>query len=340
MSLLYAGIDLHSNNNYIGIIDSNDEKVFKHKYSNDAALVIEGLFPFKDKLQGVVIESTYNWYWLVDALMESGYSVHLAHPAANQQYKGLKFSDDQRDAFWLAHLFRLGLLREGYIYPKEERPIRDLLRKRGQLVRQRTTHILSFQNLYSRNTGKQMKGHQVKSLKLEDFTQWQLEEDLILAMSSNLFLTKQLSQQIKILEKQVFSKCQLKEEFELLKTVNGIGNILALTIMLETGNIERFDNVGNYVSYCRCVSSQRFSNGKKKGQGNAKNGNKYLNWAFVEAATCAIQFNEKANRFYHRKKSKMNGTVAKKALAHKLARACYFIMRDQVSFDEEKLFAA
>ena len=117
-----------------------------------------------------------------------------------------------------------------------------------------------------------------------------------------------------------------------------MGEILALTITLETGDIGRFAQVGNFTSYCRCVGSEKLSNGKKKGQGNTKNGNKYLAWAFVEAANFAIRFNEQAKRFYQRKAAKRNRVVALKAVAHKLARASYYVMRDQVPFDSAKLF--
>ena len=118
----------------------------------------------------------------------------------------------------------------------------------------------------------------------------------------------------------------------------GIGQILALTIMLETGNIGRFASVGNFASYCRCVGSQKISNGKKKGQGNTKNGNKYLSWAFVEAAHFAIRYNSRIKSFDQRKKAKTKGVVALKAVAHKLCRACYYIMRDRVAFDITKAF--
>jgi len=101
----------------------------------------------------VVVESTYNWYWLVDGLMEADYRVHLANPAAMQQYSGLKYTDDHSDARWLAHLLRLGVLPEGFIYPKAERAVRDLWRKRAHLVRQHTANVLSVQNLMARNTG-------------------------------------------------------------------------------------------------------------------------------------------------------------------------------------------
>ncbi len=121
-------------------------------------------------------------------------------------------------------------------------------------------------------------------------------------------------------------------------SIGGIGEILALTIMLETGDIERFKKVGHFTSYCRCVGSEKLSNGKKKGQGNTKNGNKYLSWAFVEAANFAVRFNDQAKRYYQRKTVKRNQVIAIKAVAHKLARASYYVMRDHVPFDSDKLF--
>jgi transposase len=143
---------------------------------------------------------------------------------------------------------------------------------------------------------------------------------------------------IKEIEKQIKSQVKLRKEFVLLQTIPGVGDILALTIMLEVGDINRFASVGNYASYCRCVKSQRLSDGKKKGENNKKNGNKYLAWAYVEAAHFAKRYIPKAQRFYQQKLAKANGAVATKALANKLARASYFIMRDQVPFDEQMLF--
>ena len=147
-----------------------------------------------------------------------------------------------------------------------------------------------------------------------------------------------LNEQIKVVEQAVKKKAKLKPEFNKLQSVPGIGIVLALTIMLETGDIRRFAKVGNYASYCRCVGSTRLSNGKQKGKGNAKNGNRYLSWAFVEAANFAIRYNDSIKRYYQRKQAKTNKTVAIKTVAHKLARACYYIMRDQVEFDLQKAF--
>ena len=132
----FVGIDLHSNNSYIAVIDTNNNRIFKKKARNNLKETLKLLNPFKDQIKGIVVESTYNWYWLVDGLIDNGYKLHLANPSAIKQYEGLKHSDDVTDAFHLANLLRLGILPEGYIYPEHERPVRDLLRKRVHLVRQ------------------------------------------------------------------------------------------------------------------------------------------------------------------------------------------------------------
>ena len=121
---LYAGFDLHSSNTYLGIVDEDGKRVFKKKLPNDCEVILSTLAPYKDNLAGIVVESTYNWYWLVDILMEAGYKVHLANTTQIKKYSGLKYADDQHDAFWLAEMLRLGILPEGYIYPKEDGPIR------------------------------------------------------------------------------------------------------------------------------------------------------------------------------------------------------------------------
>jgi len=336
---LYGAIDLHSNNNVTVLSDEQDRVVYEKRLPNDLSLIAEELATYRDSIQGIVVESTYNWYWLVDGLMDEGHKVHLANTAAIQQYEGLKYTDDQYDARWLAHLLRLGVLPQGHIYPKQHRPVRDLLRKRGQMVRQRTVNLLSIQNLFSRNTGSSMNANRVKRLDSKEIEELIPNADLALAIKANLAMLECADGQVDILEKAVIGRVKLKSEFELLKTVPGIGLILALTIMLETGDIGRFATVGDYASYCRCVGSKKISNGRKKGQGNTKNGNKYLAWSYVEAANFAIRFSARIKSFYQRKKSKTNGIVAIKAVAHKLCRACYYIMKDQVAFDVTKAFA-
>src|SRR6266487_392594 len=337
---LYGGIDLHANNSVIVLLNEQDQVIYHQRLANHLPTILEPLAPYHSDLKGVVVESTYNWDWLVDGLMEAGYRVHLANPAAMQQYSGLKYSDDHSDARWLAHMLRLGILPEGYIYPKAERAVRDLLRKRAHLVRQHTANVLSVQNILVRNTGARFSVKRLQELTKQELKSLLAEEPQVLAVTSSLAVLDCLRQQIKTLEKTVHKRLHHTPAYEQLLTVDGIGTILAQTITLETGAISRFPTVGNYASYCRCVDSTKISNGKRKGTGNVKNGNPYLAWAYMEAAQFAMRFQPAAQRFYQRKlaQSRNNTVLARKAVAHKLSRACYYMMRDLVPFEAAKAF--
>jgi transposase len=142
----YSGIDLHSNNSVVSVIDEADRVVAEKRLPNDLARIVAFLAPWRAELAGVVVESTYNWYWLVDGLQAAGFVVHLANTTAIKRYDGLKHTGDETDARYLAHLLRLGLLPTGTILPAKHREVRDLARKRMQLVRSRTTYILAVEN--------------------------------------------------------------------------------------------------------------------------------------------------------------------------------------------------
>lgn len=333
----YCGIDLHSNNHVLTVIDESDRRVYEKRLVNDLARTIAALEPFRSELVAVAVESTFNWYWLVDGLMGVGYEVRLVNTAAVRQYSGLKHSDDEHDAFWLAHLMRLGILPTGYIYPKAERGFRDLARQRMRLVQHRSSHITSVQNQVWRSTAVRLSAHTIKG---EGKQVWPelADPDVALSIETGRAAIDALSAQIERLEQVLLRRIRLRPQFELLKTVNGIGPIIALTIALEVGDIRRFPGVGEFSSYCRCVDSKLISNAKKKGEANRKNGNPYLAWAFMEAAHFAIRSLPAAHRFYERKRRQRHQLLAVKALAHKLARACYYILRDQVPFAPERLF--
>lgn len=336
---LYAAIDLHSNNSMLVVLDQDDHVILERRLKNDLERIRLALAPHRESIRGIAVESTYNWYWLVDGLMNEGYQLHLVNTAAVKQYEGLKYSSDQHDARWLAHLLRLGILPEGYIYPKEERALRDLARKRSQLVQQRTAQILSIQTLLERNLGTQISGNDIKAWSTKEIKALPLLPEQRLAINANLAVMQCLDEQIKIAERAVLVQTKLRPDFQGLLTVSGIGKILALTIALETGDIRRFARVGDFASYCRCVNSVRLSNGKKKGVGNAKNGNKYLAWAMIEAAHFAVRYDPAIKRYYQRKKTQVHAVVAIKAVAHKLARACYHVMREGKPFEVTRAFA-
>lgn len=219
----------------------------------------------------------------------------------------------------------------GYIYPKPVRGLRDLVRKRIQLVQDRSREIIRLKSFIQLHTGETIRADKVKAKRflLPSFGDLNTQ----LSLKSSVTIIRALTQQIKLVEKVILQQLEMSKSFANLKTIPGVGDVLAETILLETGDIKRFKGPGNFASYSRCVESRRTSNGKSKGENNRKNGNRYLAWAFIEAANFTIRYSEKAKLFYQRKAKATNGIVARKALAHKIARACYWILRKGVAYD-------
>jgi len=335
---LYAAIDLHSTNSYLTVIDEHDTPLIERRFPNDLERLLAALAPLRESLQGIAVESTYNWYWLVDGLQDAGYRVRLVNTAAVAQYDGLKHGDDRSDARWLARLLRLGVLPEGFIFPREQRATRDLLRRRSLLVRQRVQLMLSLESTLSRRTGKTWSTRAVTQLDEAAVEKLLPETTERFGFLIQFALYGSLQQQIDQIEQWLRVDCRADPALVNLKSISGVGDILGMTILLETGPVDRFASVGDYASYCRMVESVRFSNGKLKGRGNAKCGNRYLCWAFVEAANFAIRFNPAIAAWYQRKRSRKHRIVAIKAVAHKLARAAYYILRDRTAFDTARAF--
>jgi transposase len=168
--------------------------------------------------------------------------------------------------------------------------------------------------------------------------QWFEPDHEQLIVKCQLNLIQYLKDLIDTIENHIVSAVKLRKQFQMLLTITGIGKILALTIMLEVGDINRFAKVGHYSSYCCCVQSKRYSNGKKKAENNRRNGNRSLAWAYVEAANFARRYCKLAQQFYQHKAAKSNPALAVKALSNKLARASYYVMRDQVPYQAQHLF--
>ncbi len=333
----YCGIDLHSNNHVVVVIDDEDKRRYERRMANDLSLTLRALLPFKDTLVGIAVESTFNWYWLVGGLQEAGFHAKLVNTLAVKQYEGLKHSDDVHDTFWLAHLLRLGILPEGYIYPKAQRAVRDLLRHRGFLVRTASSQLISIQNQIWRSTGVRVSGNTIRR---RDFEPCGVDGYTRQAVQAGLVVLRAVQDEVRKLERAALEAVKLSQAFRILRTITGVGPVLGLTIVLEVGEIGRFASAGQFASYSRCVASQRLSNGKKKGAGNAKAGNKYLSWAFSEAAHFAVRYEPLAQRFYERKKVKNNGTIAIRAVARKLARATYMMLKHQTPYEAKLMFGS
>lgn len=338
MEELFAGLDLHSNNVMIGIINQEGKRLGHRKFECELGAIVSYLDPFKPQLQSLAVESTFNWYWLLDGLRKHGYPIDLANPAQIEQYNGLKHSDDKDDAYHLAELQRLNILPKAHVYDPQLRPVRDLMRRRMGLVHQRTALYLSFKSLYARTTGQRLDLKDAKKMEPASAVELYTHPANQLIAHEQSTQIQSLDQSISKIEKAVLACAREIPCYDRLCTIPGIGRILGMTITMEVGEISRFKTDGDFASYCRTVDARRLSNNKQKARNNAKCGNNYLAWAFVEAANFARRYDEDCRRWYDRKAAKTNKVIATKALACKLAKAAWYLMAKGSDYDKARIF--
>ena len=299
--------------------------------------VNQALDPYWNRIRAVAVESTFNWYWFVDGLRAQGRDVRLANPAQMEQYSGLKASNDGTDAGWIAEQLRLGILPESYIYPPEVRPMRDVLRRRMFIVQQRTEATLSAECLFAREGWKWPGSLEIKKWGKERIDELQTDSYTKLQLQCLVELIRKQDGLAKWIEDRLKKELKSQAEYRRIQQVPGIGLILGMVIVLESGEFTRFARAGDYASYCRTVQSKRLSNQKKKGENNRKCGNRYLSWAFAEAAVFAVRYYPRIQSWYERKKRRSNVPKAQRALACKLAKATWHVMKGK-DFNEEMLF--
>ncbi len=223
MKKVIAGMDLHSNNVVIGVLDTDGQRLASRKVACEIKEVVKCLAPFKKRLEAVAVESTYNWYWLVDGLQALGYPVVLANPAGMAQYSGIKHADDTNDAFFVAELLRLKILPTGHIYDPQLRPVRDLLRRRLLFVHQRTALMLSFKSLYTRTTGQALSLSQLKALESQAAEELYEHPANQLIAGMQIEQVEQLSQSIEQIEKAVLAVVRELPYYAKLATLPGVG---------------------------------------------------------------------------------------------------------------------
>lgn len=336
---LHAGIDLHSNNLMIGLVNQEGKRVAHRKLECNLDEVVKFLEPHRRQLESMAVESTFNWYWLVDGLRQLDYPIDLANPAKIEQYNGLKHASDKDDAYHLAELQRLKVLPKAYVYDRQLRPVRDLLRRRSGLVHQRTALLLSFKSLFARTTGQALALKDVKRMEPKQAPKlYQHPANQLIAQIQAEHI-QGLDRSIGRIEKAVLACAREIPLYEKLLTIPGIGRILGMTITMEVGDISRFKTDGDFASYCRAVDARRLSNGKQKADNNPKCGNKYLAWAFVEAANFARRHDVHCRQWYDRKAARTGKVIATKALACKLAKAAWHGMAQQCDYDPKRMFA-
>ncbi len=331
-------MDLHATNTYVGVVDEENKVLHKQRFRNELPLILAGLDPFKKDIEGVVVESTFNWYWLVDGLMDQGYRVHLANVSAIKQYEGLKQIDDKRSAFWLANLFRLGILPTGYIYPKEERPTRDLLRKRLQLVRHRTLPHPERQEHPRPQSGLEDEERDVKRLEAPEVKRFFPDKEMQTAVLASLGLIRHLEEEISGIETMILKKLKIKKEFARLITVPGIGKSLPSRSCSKWGisTVSPPWGITPHTAVVSRASGPRPARSSATGTG--RTGTSISRGLTSRLHNLPGDSTRRYGAYYEKKMAKTNRIVAIKALSHKLTRASYYVMRDQVDYDPARLF--
>ena len=337
----YCGIDLSARDSHVCVVNRKLSRLVDQKVPNNLQLIISLLEPYKAELQ-IVVESTFNWYWLVDGLRAAGFNVCLAHTLGLFMITGAKIKTDRRDAFSLAKLLLAGVIPRAYIYPPETRPVRDLLRQRLLLVRRRAELYGRLSRLALREGIIDARRHEIEELSEEELEQYFAHPLLRLSVSQELARIQLYTEQIKEVEHSILERAEAQAVFARLQEIYGIGPVLALTILYEVGEITRFENVRHFSSYCRVVPGLAQS-GKttKRGRGS-KQGNHYLKWAFSQAAVHAVRCYPEVRRCFERHLNRRRGRarklIAYGIIAHKLAQAAYYIMSETEEFRGQLLF--
>jgi transposase len=335
----YCGIDLHARTMYVCILNQDGEVMVHRNMKACPDALLKVIAPYREDIV-VAVECIFTWYWLADLCAEEGIPFVLGHALYMKAIHGGKAKNDKIDARKIAVLLRGGMLPQAYVYPAEMRATRDLLRRRMSLMRQRAALLTHVQNTNSQynlpDIGKKIAYKANREGVAERFpdpaVQQSIAVDLGLLDYYDRLLTElelSLVQSAKVHNAQIFYR---------LRSIPGVGKILALVLLYEIHDINRFPRVQEFVSYCRLVKCAKESAGKRYGASGTKIGNAYLKWAFSEAAVLFLRGNPAGQKYLARLEKKHGKGKALTVLAHKLARAVYYMWKRDTMFDLDKFF--
>jgi len=331
---MYCGIDLHARTMYVCILSQDGEVMVHQNFTANPETFLKVIAPYRDDVV-VAVECIFTWYWLADLCVREGIPFVLGHALYMKAIHGGKAKNDRIDAQKVAVLLRGGMLPQAYVYPAAMRATRDLLRRRLHLMRKRAELLTHIQNTNSQynlpEIGKKIAYKANREGVAERFpdpaVQKSIEVDLALLDHYDRLLR---DMELTILKT---AKQHDANTLYLLRTVPGIGEILSLVLLYEIHDIERFPRVQDFVSYCRLVKCAKESAGKRYGTSGTKIGNAYLKWAFSEAAVLFLRANPAGQKYLTRLEKKHGKGKALTVLAHKLARAVYYMLKRARAFD-------
>ncbi len=333
----YCGIDLHARCLYVCILDQDGTVLVHQNIQANPQALMRLVTPYLDDLV-IGVECMFSWYWVADLCREQQIAFILGHALYMKAIHGGKAKNDRIDSYKIAVLMRGGLFPQAYVYPREMRATRDLMRRRMHLMRHRSELLAHIHNTNSQYNLPPIKRDLRRACHrdgiAERFADPSVQKSIALDLNLIEFYDKQLSK----VEWYIHKQARHRDQFSLmlLRTVPGIGKILSLIMLYEIHTIERFPSVQNFASYCRLIKCQKESAGKSYGASGKKIGNAYLKWAFSEAAVLFLRQNPEAQAWLQRMSNKHNKARALTLLAHKLGRAVYFMLQRKTVFDQER----
>jgi transposase len=335
----YCGIDLHARSIYVCVMDQAGTILLHKNLPADPDVFLKAIAPYRSDLV-VAVECIFTWYWIADLCARQGIAFVLGHALYMKAIHGGKTKNDKIDSQKIAALLRGGMLPMAYTYPQAMRSTRDLLRRRMYLVHQRSELLAHIQNTNAQYNceafGKKIAYKTNRQGITEVFTDPMVQKSI----EVDIQLIDTYDTLIRNLELEILHQARQHDAIalHLLRTIPGVGKILALVILYEIHNISRFAEVGNFISYCRLVKCPRESAGKKTGSRNSKIGNVHLKWAFSEAACLFLRGNEAAQRYQQKLVAQYGKSKALTLIAQKLARSAYAMLKRKEPFDLNRFF--
>jgi len=336
----YCGIDLHTDKMYVCILDQEGNIVLHRNMKTMPKTFMRSIEPFRDDIV-VSAECMFAWYWLADLCEDENIPFILGHALYMRAIHGGKSKNDRIDSHKIAALLRGGLIPQAYVYPRKMRATRDLMRRRNHLMRKRAELFTHTQNTATQYNLEPL-GRIAKPQNRTNLVDYFDNPCVQMSIAANLDMIDAYDRVIPVLEQDIVKSAYGHDPvaYALLKTIPGVGKIIALNLLYEIENINRFPRVQNFVSYCRLVKCAKESNGKRVGSAGKKIGNAHLRWAFSEAAQLFLKGNEPAQKYLQKVTNKHGKGKALSILAHKLGRAVYHILKNQRAFDMDKFLTA
>ena len=339
----YCGVDLHARTMYLCILDRTGEVLLHKNIKSKPELFLDAIAPYRDELV-VAVECMFCWYWLADLCETENIPFVLGHALYMKAISGAKTKNDRRDAERIAMLVRSGMFPQAYVYPKSYRATRDLLRRRMHLMRKRSellSHIKNTKHQYNLPDFEKSISYKRNRVTLsEHFAH--LDDSLQLSIAMNIRLIDTYDELLRETELHLthHAKAHEPQTYYLLRSIPGVGEILALVMLYEIERIERFAKVGNFLSYSRLVRTQKESAGKRTGYAGSKIGNRYLKWAFSEASVLFLHQLPEARAYKQKLEHKYGKARALSMIAQRLGRTVYGMLKRNYAFDLNKFLPA